>query len=310
MIKRISAIAAFLLIPIFCGGQVLFQDDFEGQNPAWNLGDGPPVTPAGQVGTWGYLSSNRKTCAQLGCGNCGTLPADADDYITYLDETGGFNGSQALRWVMKAGCSTSSYPGSVDWRPPVSTYKELYFGFHLKVDPEWKTTGAQQCKFPLWIALGDNVLEGKIWVVNRDMTMPQASQIEMFHVTATPNNGWFKTGISVSEFGDGNWHWLEFRVKLNTNSGGNDGLMTSWYDGVQQGTRTGLTFWPSTGSQSDYIYAVRFMLGNCSSSIGEWANLNWAGWSIDNFKGGTSYIGPPGAVGPLPNPVNFRFVSE
>lgn len=286
---------------------VIFEDNFDSLPSTWNLGQGAPATPAGQTGTWGYLASNRKTCTQLGCGNCGTLPPDADDHILYLDDIGGINGSQAMRWVMKANCSVDDYPGSLDWRLPVAAYKEIYFGFHLKVDPEWKTTGAQQCKFPLWIALGTSALEGKIWVVNRDMTMPSSSNIEMFHLMATPNANWFKTGITVSEFGDGQWHWLEFRIKLNTTSGGNDGLLTAWFDGVQQGARTELNFWPSTASASNWIYAIRFMLGNCSSGVGGWANPDWAGFTVDNFKGGTSYIGPPSAPAVLATPLNFRF---
>ncbi|MBT8085980.1 MAG: hypothetical protein KJN72_12195 [Woeseia sp.] len=309
MIKQ-TIIALFLLLPGICLGAVIFQDNFDSQSAAWNLGQGALPTPAGQSGTWGYLASNRKTCTQLGCGNCNTLPADADDNILYMDDNGGMNGTQALRWVMKNGCSINDYPASLDWRIPVSAYKEIYFGFHLKMDPEWKTTGPQQCKFPLWIALGDSALEGKIWVVNRDMTMPPSSNIELFHITATPNFGWFKSGITVAEYGDGQWHWLEFRIKLNSTSGGTDGLMTAWIDGVQQGTRTNLTFWPSTGSQSDWIYAIRFMIGNCSSGVNAWANPNWAGFRVDNFKGGTSYIGPPESSGGIPIPQNLRFSFE
>ena len=278
-------------------GGVIFEDDFDSQPSTWNLGQGAPITPAGQVGTWGYLGSNVRTCSSLGCSNCSDLPADADDYVTYMDDTGGVNSSQALRWVMKNDCSIDDYPGSIDWRLPLNTYKETYFGFHLKVDPEWKTTGSEQCKFPFWIALGDKPLEGRVWGTNQDMTMPGDSPLGFAHVMATPGYRWL-TEVTDSEFADGEWHWIEFRIKLNTFNGSEDGVMTLWFDGIQRSTLTGLTFWPSTASQSDWIYAIRLQLGNCSGTAESWANSNWAGFWIDNFKGGTSYIGPPSSTPP------------
>jgi hypothetical protein len=284
---------SFVFLSSYSYGGVLFEDDFEAQSSTWNIGKGAPQTPSGQTGTWSYLKSNVKTCSELQCGSCERLPRHADNHILYMDNNGGVGGGQALRWVMKRGCSISQYPGSVEWKLPSKSYREVYFGFHLKVDPSWKTTGSEQCKWPFWIALGDSALEGRIWTINHDMTMPASSQIGLFHLTATPNYGWFNTGIRAGDFADGTWHWLEFRIKLNSSSGGSDGVMTAWLDGVKTGTRTGLTFWPSTGSQSDYIYSVRLMLGNCRGSVESWANSDWAGYWIDNFKGGNSYIGPP-----------------
>ena len=265
--------------------KVLFEDDFEAQAADWNLGQGPLITPVSQLGQWGILESNRKTCAELGCGACSSLPTHADGYVTHLDPTGGVNGGKALRWVMKRGCAVRQYPGSIDWRLPVATYRDVYFGFDLKVDPAWKTTGAQQCKFPLWVALGENRLEGKIWVVNRNMTMPGDSQIELFHLTATPNNGWFRSGISDREFADGRWHRLEFHIRLNQAEGSGDGEMRAWFDGQARGSIDNLTFWPSTGSNSRWIYAIRLQLGNCSANVEDWANEQWAGFWIDNFRG-------------------------
>jgi hypothetical protein len=107
--------------------------------------------------------------------------------------------------------------------------------------------------------------------------------------------GWYSpygtgnyTGETLSQMGlsDGNWHCLEYRVKLNT-TGNEDGLFQFWADGVLKLSATGGTPY----NTADKIYmllpgSVGNANGNFLSSINSWGYI-----AFDNYVASTERIG-------------------
>lgn len=290
---RLCLLSFCLLFSLTLQAQVIFEDDFENVPNDWNLGDGNLPTPPGQTGIWEHIPSQKKSWQDF-C-TSGDLPADAaGDYIMYLADNGGIGGGKALRWVTKAGCYYDSYPGAMKWvlYPWINEADDVYFGFHLKMDAEWKKTGGGNTKFPIWLALGTSWKSGRVWFHMNNSRMFPSSQIRFYHALATPS--FQVTNMFYETIGDGDWHWLEFRYKRNSNVNASDGSLTTWLDGVETSHYDGLKFWDdSVYGSGQRLHSVWLLLGNGKADTGDWVNQDWAGFNIDNFKGALSYIGPP-----------------
>lgn len=98
--------------------------------------------------------------------------------------------------------------------------------------------------------------------------------------------------------GDGNWHYMEFRFKINTNTGTtfkNDGIHTFWLDGVQRYTTTTFPYGQAGGDTNPRRgFRIMTIGGNNSNrwtrSCSGTSCEQW--YAIDDLVVATEYIGP------------------
>lgn len=315
-----STLAALLVVLLLCTGarnasaEVVFEDGFEGMS-SWNLGNGAPTTPSGQSGQWSYWE--RKTCAEMGCSDCAGMPAAAGGYFAYLDTAGGYGGGKAIKFIHSPSCdlSVNQYPASIDWVSP-GGYREVYFGYHFKMEATFGSTTDRQCKWLHWIDQGGssgaagNGVSNQTWFQMFGMAFGSGDALALYTTAGTLNGGeWWDSGASGTDLRDGNWHWIEWRYKGNTNSSTSDAVITLWIDGVQQNSTTGFK---TVSASAGYIYDIKWEMGNCEHEMGSWymTHTGWKGWWIDNVKISTTYMGPPegdgGSVRRLNNVTGVR----
>ncbi|MFQ5900406.1 MAG: chitobiase/beta-hexosaminidase C-terminal domain-containing protein, partial [Thermodesulfobacteriota bacterium] len=101
--------------------------------------------------------------------------------------------------------------------------------------------------------------------------------------------------------GDGQWHALEFYVKLNSACGVADGEARFWYDGNEIGTTTDLA-WGDVGCQSSPRLKwnqVSFS-GNNFNRYSNYTNGSEQWYAIDDVVISTAYIDPNYVIGGTP----------
>lgn len=105
-----------------------------------------------------------------------------------------------------------------------------------------------------------------------------------------------------NSIGDGNWHMIEYRFKMNTAAGTADGVYEFWYDGVKKDSRTKIPF-NQTGAPTPLRGWRLFSIGGnnylrfsgCSGASCE----QW--YAIDDIFIATEVPGKPNPPGNLRN---------
>jgi len=96
--------------------------------------------------------------------------------------------------------------------------------------------------------------------------------------------------------GDGEWHCIEWRLKMNSADGVADGILAFWQDGVLLEEYTDIV-WANTESQQRLWNRV-WLGGNAINRYDDgegsepWDRLNEQWYAIDDFVISTEYIGP------------------
>ncbi len=147
-----------------------------------------------------------------------------------------------------------------------SEYDDVYVSFWIKFDPNWQWVSTGNAKFKLvrifhfdgpdgtaspwkYFSGGDS---GPIFIFDIKLSNrwgfrstysarcdPQASEYY-----CNPSRDWEGDSLWVDSptfeesLGDGDWHQLQVRVKMNSSLGAKDGIFSVWLDGVLQYTFT------------------------------------------------------------------------
>lgn len=91
-------------------------------------------------------------------------------------------------------------------------------------------------------------------------------------------------------FGDGNWHYLEFYVKMNSAPGARDGEFAMWVDGTKHHHYTGHQ-WRYSDSPSNLGWNSVAIGGNWNNWYSAVANQDEQWYAIDDFVISTTPIG-------------------
>ncbi|MDY6857508.1 MAG: dockerin type I domain-containing protein [Thermodesulfobacteriota bacterium] len=119
---------------------------------------------------------------------------------------------------------------------------------------------------------------------------------------------WYDNGA----IGDGNWHCVEWRLKMNTYDEVNetfraDGIMQFWHDGVLYLEKTNIP-WNQNGSDTNPIRGFSFISiggNNQNRWITDCTGTECEQWyAIDDVVISTEYIGPDYVIGVLKGDVN------
>ena len=304
--KLILLLVLVLCIPNLSYSGILFRDDFENQSSTWNIGLGPLSTPSGYEGQWKRWEYSN-TCSGMGGNkggteNCSDLPSWSGNKLTFIRPTSGYGGGKAIGTSLKTGCN-NGYPGTSDYWFS-KKYKEVYVGFHIKFENGFYKTFSAGCKVPLRIIFDTPSTSPHLFIQYPYGSFSSTNLYAYEAAGPFNNNKKFNTGISPSEiYNDHDWHWLEFRIKLNATADTSDGEFESWVDGVWQSRITGQKFYTSAHSQNAYLQRIWLTIGNCSTlpdvvsppspNNTPWTQQVWKSVLFDNFTVSTTYIGPP-----------------
>ena len=282
--------------------KILYQDDFESQDPNWGANDKIPLKNIGNSPyvRWEYIGSNAEDADSLGCpGGNATFPHPSGS-IMHIADGAGYGGGKALRWLVKNGCDWTKYPGSADLVFTDNTRKEIYFGMRIKIDPEFKVIKDPEsrhgdnplAKFPVWVAYGLDRYDSSSWF-NTTSFLMKGGYLRM-------NNAVHQFPISYISHEDaasGRWWWMTVHIKLETCPTCNDGLREIWIDGnLTASYYADDTYHVSNkGNIVDNIYSIRLMLGNTRGHLG-FACTDYCGFVVDDLIVSTEYIAPPGSL--------------
>ena len=292
---------------------IIFHDDFESQSSTWNIGKGPLTTPSGSEGHWErfeYSSSCSDMCCNKGgAEDCSDLPSWAGDKLTFIWPTKGYGGGKCVGTSLKYPCN-NRYPGAHSYVFE-KNYKEIYIGFHYKFEEGFSKDFSAGCKTPLRFFFTTEGGSPHFFISYKWGSFKTSGLYA--HQPAGPfskekdGKGYHYTGIGPKDiYDDHNWHWLEFRIKLNTDANTLDGEFEAWVDGVKKTSISGTKYHEAKHGNSIYFKNVFLKIGNCStcpnldcntdcpSSQQKWEQQTWKAVLFDNFTVSTSYIGPSG----------------
>ena len=268
----------------------------------------------------------------------------------------GWNCSQPTPggWTSKAGCSSDTYNGTAHYYGEISSggrtgnslklwrhnggfsdyggylnnsftdaefanhYKELYQRWYMKIPVGWDASlgSASTHKFSRAYIGASAAAKTYEWYFDVKGGSFSGGRFTFYH-GATSNI--YYTQQTVSEIGviDGRWHCYEFRMKLNTNTGGTDGELHFWIDGVEKYVGDG-GYPPWTLGVSNKNWGVGTgdyftspavpAIGNLTDGTWNFAGNEWYAIEFDDYVVSTTYVGPGDATGPSP-PRNVRIIS-
>jgi len=321
-------VLTILIIPGYSYSEILFEDNFDNQ-PDWSPAqptasfecDSDSCTTA-PIGWSAYRIGGLGTCSEAGKNTLN---------INGLHPRGG-SGKSFLFW--NEPCASPSGGWGSDGilvKVLPHGYSELYLRFYIKFQPGWKWmtggSGSPQQKFARIMHNwgGNNFLnfEGgqnhPIWFGdlvkwnngNADLAYRTSYRYEntYYPSKATPphsgnDNIYFGTGNyggTGTDFGDpgmlgdGDWHCLEFYVKMNSAPGVPDGVHKAWLDGNLIFETTDLA-WADNGATGALWNQV--MIGGNNYNYYD-GGEQW--YAIDDVVISTTYVGPDYVVGSQPD---------
>jgi chitinase len=210
-------------------------------------------------------------------------------------------------------------------------YDDIYIRFKLKLQPgwQWRMGGAMKILHVSHYGGNGNLYdyhssnENKPrmvavlqlepdWRTLRLMTLnsclPTTGTIETYYnphnqsyagegdPAVTPGCAWGGANCMAG----GEWHTLEFRLKMNSAAGRSDGIMQFWVDGIMEGSKTDIN-WISqdaSGNPADpanYRWNHVWLGGNNYNGYAARSSVSEQWYAIDDVVIANEYIGPQDA---------------
>jgi hypothetical protein len=117
----------------------------------------------------------------------------------------------------------------------------------------------------------------------------------------------FGSGLNFNsdgQMGDGNWHRLDFYIKMNTNLNGtwqSDGVLEFWYDGkLKYSIKT--KKWICSGDDTTIGWNMVAIGGNAFNNYSDPANRDEQWYAIDDIVVSTTPIPDGYVIGQTPRP--------
>jgi len=92
---------------------------------------------------------------------------------------------------------------------------------------------------------------------------------------------WVDSPIFNESLGDGGWHQLQVRVKMNSSLGAKDGIFSVWLDGVLQYSFNNVP-WREAGSSESIGWNMIGIGGNTTNWFSDPSNQAEQWYAIDN----------------------------
>jgi len=171
-------------------------------------------------------------------------------------------------------------------------YRELYIGWSLKIPSGMTCYNHQKFNYspqawPPQDGLFDNGGPG----ISLDYSL--------HNIVFMPTSAFGNPTTEIPLFtvpDDGDWHFYLYRMKLNSATGVQDGILESWIDGVKQTANCRYDLDYAIKSTSYFrggaLSRLSIGLGNAFENELFWQD-SWKALLIDDFVVSTEYIGPP-----------------
>lgn len=309
-----SVVIIFFLFITNSFAAVLFEDNFDNQadwepvsSSSCSSGDCSSVVPSG----WSYFTS---------MGEFNT-PGVGDHYTVNISNENyrGTSGKAYTIWT-ESGTASNWNTDSKLMKVLANTYTELYSRIYIKLQPGWQwdspSDGLQKIFEILWWDGTGSIYEffptgnsapiaqfqtrqSATYGFNFDYNIRCADQVDNYYCGAgglNESHTAMGTFAAVGNMGDGEWHCLEMRVKLNTytTQWNIDGEWEVWWDGVSIANLNTI-MWQSSGTARGWnTIGIGGNIYNHYSSV-ENRSEQW--YVIDDVVVATSYIGPDYVIG-------------
>jgi hypothetical protein len=286
---------------------VIFQDDFDNPTESTTCNDGIregyTTDSACDSNTYGGVT---RYCAEI--------------------SSGGRVGNSLKFWRRNGvwgnnGWSTPSYCGG--WGKYFTTtefnnhYKELFVRWYVKIPPEWDAS----------LAMGETHKLNRFYIGTSAGSVSSQILVDVNGATfkngriawALPHGPVYYTVKTISQMGinDGQWHSIEWQIRLNSTTGSTDGGIRIFINGVEEQIYNGNFTDPRYGvwginmgvSTNEYFTTtLPPALGNLTDGTWNFPTNGWYAIEFDDYVVSTSYIGPESKE-PPPSDTNPPSVS-
>ena len=177
-------------------------------------------------------------------------------------------------------------------------YKELYIRWYVKIDPDWDANlGNGETHKLNRVYIGTSV--GSVsdeWYLDVKGATFKTGKLAMYN---TGYGGVFRSSQTISQLGinNGQWHSIEWRIKLNSANGSSDGGFQLFINGtailmcedVCSENHNNMNMGTST---NDYFTSLAPpAIGNLTDGIWNFPTDSWYAIEFDDYFVSTTYIG-------------------
>jgi len=313
--KTLLVISFFLLIAMWGGkasAEIIFEEDFDGQadwmpvdnnescNNVSTTCDGSP--PA----NWSYFRSTEDWHP----GEAAYASKQPSQQISNRQ----FMGASGKSWVRYHESSETNQSTFGDdallLKHLDAEYDDVYVSFWIKMDPNWKWVSTGSAKLKLvrvfhfdgpdgtanpWDYFSDGD-SGPIFIMDLKLsnkwgfrsTYSARCDPQMSDYYCNPSRDWEGDSLWVGaptfeeSLGDGGWHQIQVRVKMNSSLGAKDGIFSVWLDGVLQYSFNNVP-WREAGSSESIGWNMIGIGGNTTNWFSDPSNEAEQWYAIDNL---------------------------
>jgi hypothetical protein len=290
--KKYLLFIILLFIGIFCFTKislaaVIFSDNYDSAPDGWICADGVLSGYTGQSAcSSDVVGGVTRYYGEITSGSCRT-----GNCLKLWRHNGGF----------------TEYGGYLDKNFTSSEfnnhYKELFVRWYVKIPTDWDANlgGAHTHKLERiysGTSAGEHTME---WYM--DVKGGASFKNSKFSFYNTKEGNVWYTDKTITQLGvnDGNWHSLEWHVKLNSTAGNSDGGWNFYVDGVEQiicdgignNCHTGQSMMDMGSSADEYFTSgLPPAIGNLSDGTWNFPTAGWYSFMFDDYVISTTYIGP------------------
>ena len=280
---KISKIIVFLcLITIFLNAQVVFTDDYD------NSGD------------MGWNCSNAIRSGYTSLASCDSSTYNNITHYAGEISTGGRSGNSLKLW-RRNGIWTEYYGYlNKDFTSDEfnNHYKELYIRWYIKIPDEWDANlnNGRTHKLQRAFIGSTQGSKTKQWYLDVKGKTFKTGKFSFYN---TGGGGVLYSKSTISELGvnDGNWHSLEWRLKLNSEAGVADGIIQIFIDGdvisICEGENCSTSITKDFGIADNEFFTsvVPPAIGNLTDGTWNFPTNGWYAIEFDDYIVSTERIG-------------------
>ena len=278
-----------LAIPRVASAEIIFEDFY----------DRPEIE--------GWVCADPVPSGYTGKANCPS-PSTHNGVTRYAGEitSGGKIGNSLKLWRRNGtdGTFWRDYHGYLNYtfteQEFAQGYKELFIRWYVKIPLEWDAdlAGSKTHKLNrFWIGSSAGATT-KEWLIDIKGSTFNTGRLSFYN---TGGGGVWHTASTVNELGinDGNWHSLEWRLKLNSTTGSTDGAFQLFVNGEAiticdgMGQNCATLQERNVGALTDEYFTTPMppAIGNLTQGVWDFPTDGWYAFEFDSYVLSTSRIG-------------------
>lgn len=288
MRKILLIVVLSIFSPSLCISAVIFSDGYDSVPSGWVCNDTLPT---------GYVSTS----------GCDSNTYDSTTHYAGEITSGGRTGNSLKLWRRNG--IWGNYIGYLNKTLTsaefANGYKELFVRWYMKIPPDWSFSAGEMKfnRFYTGTSAGDKSGSWRIgWVGN---------YLQFYRPDAPSGSNMFYSQRTVTQMGlnDGNWHSIEFHMRLNSAAGSQDGGFTFYVDGVEEAVRIkygeenifGAWGYDVGAATNEYFTStLPPAIGNLTGGAETYTfpTNGWYAIEFDDYVVSTTYIGTVGNLSP------------